>query len=194
MAYFATVLGVFFFVAMLLSLRQQKRLRSAADLAGEVRLLLPVDAESVRELFDPAVEWSLRAKSTPHVFKLIQTNRRKLAIQQVSHMFRNARSLQRIGYAGWRSHKREEIIKGKILVDAGVPVRLRSLVLLIFLRFQQVTYTSSNLSCLRDLTNDLLPDWDELVYAASNLSRIMDPRLHAELSHLLTPPAGHVAQ
>ena len=194
MYYLVAALSCFLAVAMLASIRVQGRLHSDADLFGLIRLLLPVDADTMRRLFDPSEEWNLRARNGPEMFRLIQVNRRKLAIQYASHMFRNANILQRVGYAGRRSHRADEILKGKLLVDAGVPVRLRSALLLVFLRFQQLTYASANLSCVRDIVTDLLPEWDGLLYAAFNLSRLIDPKLHAELARLLAPPPGYIAQ
>lgn len=191
--YLVTALSCLLTAAMVASFRAQRRLDSDADLFGLIRLLLPVDADTMRQLFDPSVNWSLRNCNRPEMFRLIQINRRKLAIRYASHMFRNAHILQRVGYAGRQSHKAEEIIKGKLLVDAGVPVRLRSALLLVFLRFQQLTFPSANLSCVRDIVSDLLPEWDELVYAAFNLGRLMDPKLHAEMARLLTPPSSDVA-
>lgn len=194
MYYLVAALACFLAMALLASLRVQKRLCSDADLFGLIRLLLPVDPDIMRRLFDPSEDWNLRARNRPETFRLIQINRRKLAIQYASHMFRNANILQRVGYAGRQSRKTEEIAKGKLLVDAGVPVRLRAALLLIFLRFQQLAYASANLSCVRDIVADLLPEWDELVYAALNLGRLTDPKLHAEMMRLLTPPSGYVAE
>lgn len=187
----ATVLACALMVAMLASVRIQKRLRSDKDLFGLTWLILPVDCDRVDQLFDPAEEWSLRVKNRREVFKLIQRNRRKVAIQYAFHMFRNANILQRIGYAGKYQYERtERVIKGQMLVDAGVPVRLRAALLVLFLRFQQVAYASSNLSCLRDIVRDLLPDWDNLIYAASSLSESIDPKLHRQLMGLLAPSSG----
>lgn len=191
--YCVAILAVSLFLAMLFSFRVQKRLHSQTDLIGEVRLILPVDAEAMRQLFDPSVEWNLRVRIHPETFRLIQSNRRRLAIQYASHMFHNAHILQKVGYAGALSHKPDQVIKGMMLVDAGVPVRLRSVVLLAFLRFQQLTYTGSNLGCLRDLVSDLLPDWEELVYAASGVSRMIHPRLHSEVLRMLVPPSSHIS-
>jgi hypothetical protein len=190
--YLVAVLSCFLVVAMLASVRVQSRLHSDADLFGMIRLLLPVDADAMRQLFDPSEEWKLQACNRPETFKLIQINRRKLAIQYASHMFRNAHILQRVGYAGRLSRRADEIIKGKLLVDAGVPVRLRSALLLVFLRFQQLTYAGANLSSVKDIVADLLPEWDELLYAAFNLGQLMDPNLHAEMTRLLAPSVGYI--
>lgn len=186
MSYLIAALGSVFFVVMLISARYHNRLwRDGEDPFSLIELLLPVNLERMQQLFDPAEEWNLRAVNRPRVFRLIQRNRRSLAIQYASHMLRNARTLQRLGYAGMGSGKRDKILRGKILVDAGVPVRLRSLLLLAFLRFEQLTYTGSDLSVLRDIVSDLLPEYQDMLGAALALSQEMSLKLHQNLADAL---------
>src|SRR5579864_923525 len=160
MPYLVAVLAFSFIVVMLASVRNQNQLfRSNQDLFGLIQLILPVNRDRMRELFDPAEEWNLKTRNGSEAFKLIQRNRRKLAIRYASHMYRNASILQKIGYATIRSNKPDRVLKGKTVVDTGVPVRLRSVVLLAFLRFQQLTYTGSSLSAVRDIVKDLMPEY-----------------------------------
>jgi hypothetical protein len=173
-------------IVMFASVLNQKRLLSSdEDLFSLIQLMLPVNLDRMQELFDPAAEWNLRSRNSPEAFKLIQRNRRRLAIQYASHMYRNAHILQRLGYAGIRSGRLDRVLKGKMVVDAGVPVRLRSALLLVFLRFQQMVYTGSNLSCVRDVVKDLLPEYGDMLRAASNLSQDLDPKLHENLTGVL---------
>jgi hypothetical protein len=180
MAYFVTILACSLLVVMVVSARNQRRPRFDEDLHGIIQLLLPVNVERMQELFDPAEEWSLRAKNSPEAFKMVQRNRRKLAIQFASHMYRNAGLLQRLGRAGMRRRGDSHAVTGKLLVDAGVAVRMRSFLLLFFLRLQQVLYTGSNLSAVKDAAVDLLPEYDEMLRVAFNLSKVIDPRLHQD--------------
>src|SRR5690348_5432099 len=186
MFYLAVFLSCSFLVVMLALARKQRRfLHLQDDVFGLVPLMLPVDRDRMQELFDPAEEWNLRAKNTPQAFKAIQANRRRLAIQYASHMYRNAGLLQRLGGAGLRSGNRERILLGRMLMDAGVAVRLRSALLLLFLRLEQLVYARSYLSAVRDVVKDLLPDYDHLLKVASDLSRAMDSNLHQNLMSAL---------
>jgi hypothetical protein len=165
--------------------KQNRFLHFQEDVFGLVPLLLPVDRERMRELFDPAEEWDLRVRNTPQALKAIQANRRRLAIQYASHMYRNAGLLQRLGGAGLRSRKRDRIVLGKMLMDAGVAVRLRSALLLLFLRVEQLLYTRLHLSAVRDIVKDLLPDYNHMLKVASDLSLAMDSNLHQDLMRVL---------
>lgn len=186
MPYLVAALAFSFIVVLLASVRgHNQHFKSNEDLFGLIELMLPVNRDRMRELFDPAQEWNLKARIGTEAFKSIQRNRLKLAIRYATHMYRNAHILQKLGYAAMRSRNPERVLKGKLLVDAGVPVRLRSALLLIFLRFQQLTRTARHLSALRDIVKDLLPEYSHLVDIASNLSRELDPRLHENLLALL---------
>lgn len=187
MYYFAIFVSLSYLAVMLALARKQGRFRrSQEDIFGLVPLMLPVDRERMRELFDPAEEWNLRARNTPEAFKAIQRNRRRLAIQYASHMYRNAGLLQRLGGSGMRCGRRDEALLGKMLLDAGVAVRLRCALLLAFLRFQQLVYTASCLNSIRDIVKDLLPDYNEMLTVASDLSQAMDATLHHDLMRALS--------
>ncbi|HET9282261.1 MAG TPA: hypothetical protein VFR24_09900 [Candidatus Angelobacter sp.] len=187
MYYLVAFVSLSYLVVMLALARKQDRFRrSQEDIFGLVPLMLPVDRERMRELFDPAEEWNLRARSTPEAFKAIQSNRRRLAIQYASHMYRNAGLLQRLGGAGMRRGRRDEVLLGKMLLDAGVAVRMRCLLLLAFLRFQQLVYTASYLNSIRDIVKDLLPDYDEMLTVAFDLSQALDANLHRDLMQSLS--------
>jgi len=185
MFYFLAILAGTFLVVILASAWNQKKLHSHEDLFGVVELMLPVNTDRMQGLFDPAEEWNLRSRNTPEAFKTIQGNRRRLAIQYASHMYRNARLLQRLGRAALRKAREPEALTGRMLLNAGVAVRMRSCLLLIFLRLQQVLYTGSNLSATRDVVNDLLPEYKEMLRVASSLSRSIDPKLHDSLIGVL---------
>lgn len=186
MYYLVAFLGCSFLVVMLAMAHKQNRfLRLQDDVFGLVPLMLPVDRERMRELFDPAEEWDLRARNTRPAFKAIQANRRRLAIQYASHMYRNAGLLQRLGGAGLRSRNRGQILLGKMLLDAGVAVRLRCALLLLFLRLEQFVYTGSYLSAVKDAVKDLLPDYDHMLKVASDLTQVMDSGLHQNLMRVL---------
>jgi hypothetical protein len=80
---------------------------------------------------------------------------------------------------------------GKMLLDASVAVRMRSALLLVFLRFQQLVYTGSDMSAVRDIMKDLLPDYEHMLEVASDLSQALDPKLHRELIRVtLAPPSS----
>lgn len=184
--YLVAVLAFSFIVVLFASVRNQNQLfKSHEDLFGLIQLLLPVNLDRFRELFDPAQEWNLKVRHSSEAFKLIQRNRRKLAIRYATNMYRNAHILQKIGYAAIHSNNPDRALRGKIVVDAGVPVRLRSVLLLLFLRFQQFTYTACGLSAVRDIAKDLLPEYSDLVNVASSLSRELDPKLHESLIELI---------
>lgn len=186
MPYLVGVLAFSFIVVLIVSLRNQSQIRkSNEELFSLVQLILPVSLDRMRELFDPAEEWNLKVNSTSKDFQTVQKNRRQLAIRYAAHMYRNAQILQRLGYAGIRSRRADQVVKGKMLVDAGVPVRLRSAMLLGFLRLQQLVHTGSNLNAVRDLVKDLVPEYSALLQAASNLIQEIDPRLHESLAGLI---------
>jgi hypothetical protein len=155
------------------------------ELFALIPLTLQVDRQRMHELFNPAQEWKLRVKIGVVAFRAIQANRRRLAIQYASHMYRNARLFKRLAEAGMCSGKMDRVLLGKALLDAAVAVRLRSKLLLFFLRFQQLVYTGSDLNALRDIVKDLMPDYDHMAELASALSQALDPRLHDELLRLL---------
>lgn len=181
MFYFVTFLACSLLGVMAVSARKQRRLSPPEDLYGIVQLLLPVNPERMRELFDPAEEWNLRAGNSPEAFKVVQRNRRKLAIQLASHMYRNAGLLQRLGRAALSNPKGSQVVTGKMLVDAGVAVRLRSFLLLFFLHLQQFFHAGSSLSAVKDIARDLLPEYGEMLRVAANLSDGLDPTLHQSL-------------
>ena len=186
MLYFVAFLSCSCLLAMLALIHNQNKiLYGQEDVFGLVPLLLPVEADSMQELFDPAGEWNLRAKVSLEVFKVMQRNRRRLAVQYATHMYRNAGLLQRLGRAAMRTGKTDRILLGKILVEAGFAVKMRSSLLLVFLRFQQLVYTASQMSAVRAIVHDLLPEYQEMRLAALNLSRAMDPKLHEDLTRVL---------
>jgi hypothetical protein len=192
MYYFVVFLSCSFIVVMFVLARRQNRLlHRQEDVLGLPPLMLPVNCERMRDLFDPAQEWNLRAKNGTRGFKTIQANRRRLAIQYATHMYRNAGLYQRIGGAGLRSGNRDRVLMGKMLLDASVAVRMRSALLLVFLRFQQLVYTGSDMSAVRDIMKDLLPDYEHMLEVASDLSQALDPKLHRELIRVtLAPPSS----
>lgn len=186
MFYLVAFLSCSCVVAMLALVYNQNRiLYGPEDLFGLVPLVLPVDANSMRELFDPAQEWGLCRKIDRKMFKVVQRNRRRLALQHTSHMYRNAGLLQRVGRAAMRTRKMDHLLLGKALVSAGFAVKMISSLLMVFLRFEQLVYTASRLSALRDIVNDLLPQYEQMRIAAFDLSQVMDPKLHEELMRVL---------
>lgn len=186
MYYLVAFLSCSLLLVLLALARKQKRFwQSEEDIFGLVPLMLPVNRDRLQQLFDPAEEWNLRAQSGVETFRVIQRNRRQLAIQYASHMYRNAGLLQRLGGAGIRGGKKERALLGKVLLDVAVAVKMRSALLLVFLRFQQLVYTGSYMSAVRDIVKDLVPEYDEMLSAAFELSNVLSPRLHEDLMQVI---------
>jgi hypothetical protein len=192
--YFLISLAFSLMAVMFASLRSQFKLDQNGDIVGLTRLLIPIDKEQLMELFDPAVEWQLSRKTRPEFFRQIQINRRALAIRCAVNMIQNAVILQRLGYAAKESGNAEEVKKGKLLIDTAVPVRMRSALLLLFLYVQKFLCAGSNLSSLKSIVNDLIPDWDTLVFVAAHFAESISPELRTELVRHLSPTTNEAAQ
>lgn len=181
MFYFVILLACSLLIVMTVSAHNQRKARRDEDLYGIIPLMLPVNTERMRELFDPAEEWTLRSKNSRKTFTIIQHNRRKLALQYALHMYRNAGILQRLGRAAMRMNKESHLAVGRLLVDAGVAVRMHSFFLLFFLHLQQLLYAGSNLSAAKTLATDLLPEYSDMLSVASRVSQILGPGLYQNL-------------
>jgi hypothetical protein len=115
-------------LALLFSVRLTKRRAFAAEvLENPTEHMRAVDVEAFRNLVDPDEEEFLRTHLPPAVFRKIQRERLRAAVEYVSCAAQNAAILLRLADAGRRSSDPATAEAAQKLVDNALRLRLYAL-------------------------------------------------------------------
>ena len=184
----AGLLLLFFYAAYL---NWRNRQPSNVDLGELIRSFLPVNAEALAELADPAEQQRPQGECSPEELCRLRRTRMRITSECLRRMAHNAALLQKLGYAQLHSPNPLICTLAQEMIDAGVQVRFYTFVGLIRLRLrsQLQAMRLSWLSKVGDvqglLASDLIPAYDLLKDKAGNLTCLKFSSLREELAQSL---------
>lgn len=185
----AVGLGLLFFYVVyevLLDLRN-RQIRNV-DLGELIPSFLPVDVEALAGLINPADENGSGVDD-----QLDESQRVRRTIIYLRRMTHNAALLQRLGYSQLHSPNQLICDLAQQMIDAGVYVRLYTLLGLATLHtWTFLSFVSGPLKRMRWfddveklLSSDLIPSYETLKTKAGNLTCLKFSSLHEELAQSL---------
>lgn len=186
----AGLLLLFFYAAVV---HWRTRRIGNVDLGELIPSFLPVDANVIQELADPAADKDEdeRGREGLSIEELaeIQRERAQLAAESLRRMAHNAALLQRLGYSQLHSPNPLICSLAQEMIDAGVNVRLYAFLGLARLRLRRC---SSSLPWLRGACDvqamfaaNIIPAYQTLKEKTGNLTCLKFSALHEELAQSL---------
>jgi len=184
----AGLLLLFFYAAYL---NWRNRQPSNLELGELIPSFLPVNAEALAELADPAEQQGPQSECSPEELCRLRRTRNRITSECLRRMAHNAALLQKLGYAQLHSPNPLICTLAQEMIDAGVQVRFYTFVGLIRLRLRS-RLQAMQLSWLIKLgdvqgllSSDLIPAYDLLKDKAGNLTCLKFSSLREELAQSL---------
>ena len=165
-------------LAPFLYLARKKR-PVAEDETRLVESLQPVDVEAFQNLVDPEEERFLRANVPPGVFRSLQRQRLRAAIDYLAGVSHNAGVMLQLGRAQQRSSDPQIAAAGVQLVDTASRVRVYSLIAIGKL-YGQIAWPRIGAA-----TPALTDRYERMRECAALLSRLRDPARGSVVSRSL---------
>ena len=184
----AGILLLFLYAAFLNLRRRQS---PGVELADLMNSFLPVNMEVLSEIIDPAQQRYLQETYGREELLRIYREHVSLTMECLRRMSHNAALLQQVGYTQLRSGNQLIASLAQEMVDAGVHVRLYTLMALIVLQVRNALqwlplFSAAKCSDVQNLlSSSLMPAYALLKDKADNLTCLKFASLNEALAHSL---------
>ncbi|HEY1937761.1 MAG TPA: hypothetical protein VGJ33_07495 [Candidatus Angelobacter sp.] len=184
----AGILLLFLYAAFLNLRRRQSQ---GVELADLMNSFLPVNMEVLSEIIDPAQQRHLQETYGQEELLRIYREHVSLAMECLRRMSHNAALLQQVGYTQLRSGNQLIASLAQEMVDAGVHVRLYTLMALIVLQVRNALqwlplFSAAKCGDVQNLlSSSLMPAYALLKDKADNLTCLKFSSLNEALAQSL---------
>lgn len=184
----AGLLLLFLYAAVLNARRSRL---SQIELVDLVPKFLPVDLQILNELVDPVEQRHLQETYGHQALVRISRERVRITMECLQRMSHNAALLQQLGYQQLNSGNQLLAELGQEMIDAGVHVRLYSLMALVVLQMRHALRWLPLASAARCIdvnalvSANLLPAYEMLKDKTGNLTCLKFSGFHEALSQSL---------
>lgn len=164
------------------AIANRRRRHAHPDLDEIVPFLRPVDMNTFSQLLDPRMDAHMRETCGEAEYKKYRRKQIRLALEYLRRMSYNAGLLQTIGYSRIQSSNELVATQAQELIDAGVNVRLYSLMGLATLHFWRIFGIPSHprLSPIRIgelqklISSSVIPAYEVFKTRAMGLTALLD--------------------